>query len=123
MERVELEAVLAEFGEELVAHLVEALSTVPRPERLVDALAVAEHLGVERSWVYEHTEELGARRLDGLLRFSLAEVDRCMAPCQGDRTSGVASAPVVERDPGVRRRRRSGTGVPLLPVRGSSEAA
>ena len=31
--------------------------------RLVDAGELAAYLGVDRSWVYAHAEELGARRL------------------------------------------------------------
>lgn len=49
---------------------------------LVTAEVVAEHLGVERSYVYENAVKLGVRRLgDGpkaRLRFSLADVDRLL---------------------------------------------
>jgi hypothetical protein len=89
----------------------------------VDAAAVARHLGVDRSYVYEHSTELGAVRLgDGpraRLRFNLAVVDEPLAAtaCPGARESEAAN-PVAKRH----RRHRMGTdasAVPeLLPIRG-----
>ncbi len=50
---------------DLVAdRLAERLAApAPRPGGLVDAATVAERLGVARSWVYAHADELGAVRL------------------------------------------------------------
>lgn len=93
-------------------------------EALVDAFAVAEHLGVTRSFVYEHADELGAVRL-GLgpparLRFSLAEVDERLTTCPaGRQAASPASEPIRRR----RRPVRSGTGVELLPIRGVGAAS
>jgi hypothetical protein len=88
---------------------------------LVDASVVAAHLGVARSYVYEHAVELGARRLgDGpraRLRFSLAEVDAHLNSCSASRESAsLEPAPQAVSRP--RRRRRMGTSVELLPIRG-----
>lgn len=93
---------------------------------LVDAAAVADYLGVKRSWVYEHADELRARRLGSgpkaRLRFSLADVDQALTPCSTSKGSetGVSSVSTP-----IRRRRTAaslGTGVALLPVRGAREA-
>ena len=93
-----------------------------RPAALVDAQALAEHLGTTRSFVYEHAAELGARRLGrgprARLRFSLADVDAALTSCSLSRESDEAVSRTVEP---IRRRRRTGslgTSVPLLPIRG-----
>ena len=89
---------------------------------LVDARAVANYLAVDRSWVYEHADELGARRLgDGpkaRLRFSLDEVDERLTPCTAGRKSSAVEPASLSR---LQRRRRPslGTSVELLPIRGS----
>jgi hypothetical protein len=60
------------------------------PARLVDATALAHALGVDRTWVYAHAEELHAVRLGGehgRLRFDIELVLRSL---NGD---GVASQP------------------------------
>ena len=87
---------------------------------LVDAAALAEHLGVSRAFVYEHAEELGTRRLgDGRrarLRFDLERAERAYS-CFKDRTSDEPAARTVTP---IRRRRRAqrlGTEAPLLPIR------
>lgn len=88
---------------------------------LVDATTLAEYLGVERSYVYEHAADLGARRLGtgprARLRFSLEEVDESLSACYESRKSRPAEhAP--QAAPRARRRRPMGTGVELLPVKG-----
>ena len=89
------------------------------PMPWVAAAVVAKYLGVEVSYVYEHADELGARRLGNSpkarLRFRLDLVDRVLL----SRSSGVRDH---ESPPqGVQRRRRhhgSSIGsVPLLPIR------
>ena len=97
-----------------------------QPTGLVDAAAVAEYLGVDRGYVYEHAVELGARRLgDGpksRLRFSLAEIDAALTSCSGSRGSSPPEpAPLQASRP--RRRRPLGTPVELLPIRGARGAA
>jgi hypothetical protein len=93
---------------------------------LVDASAVAAFLGVDRSYVYEHAAELGARRLGSgpraRLRFSLEDVNRAVS-CFATRESWEARTPVVE--PKRRRRKTGGLGsdVELLPIRGVRSAS
>jgi excisionase family DNA binding protein len=92
---------------------------------LLTAEELAKVLGVTRSFVYEHAEELGGYRLGSgpraRLRFDLDEV-RCRTSCSGSRESvGVDPAPTTTSR--LRRRRLSGTSVELLPIRGRSEAA
>ena len=90
---------------------------------LVDARTVADYLGVSVAYVYEHADELGARRLgDGpkaRLRFSLEEVDLRLTVCPASRESELSGSGVAQ--PKSRRRRSSGlgSGVELLPIRGS----
>jgi hypothetical protein len=60
--------------------------------RLVDAAALAEHLKVDRDWVYAHAEDLGAIRLgspQGRLRFDREIVRERLAemPQQDPRPS------------------------------------
>lgn len=88
---------------------------------LVDAEALAHFLNVERSYVYEHANELGAVRLgDGpraRLRFDVAEAKRRLT-CSISRGSEGPASRVVEP---IRRRRRTrplGTSTTLLPTRG-----
>jgi len=90
-------------------------------EPLVDAAAVAAHLGTSRGYVYSHALELGARRLGSgpkaRLRFSLAEVDERLSACSaGSGSESLKPAPTK----GLRPRRGSsmGTNVELLPIRG-----
>jgi predicted DNA-binding transcriptional regulator AlpA len=65
---------------ELIARRVLALVRAEldsEHDRLVDARALAQLLGVTRGWVYAHAEELHAVRLGGRrgrLRFDLARV-------------------------------------------------
>jgi hypothetical protein len=99
----------------------------PASTQLVDAAGVAAYLNVDRSFVYEHADELGARRLGSgpraRLRFSLEEVDSRLTTCSTGRESKAAESRVVEP---IRRRRRTaglGTNVELLPIRGRKEAA
>ena len=93
---------------------------------LVDVKTVAAYLAVDRSWVYEHADELGARRLGSgpkaRLRFSLAEVDERLSTCSDSRggKSSVPAQPVASRR---RTRRPLGTTVDLLPIRGERRAA
>jgi len=56
---------------------------------LVDAASVAEHLGVSRDYVYEHADDLGARRLGSGPRARLRFVG---APEQQRRIPGHIAA-------------------------------
>jgi hypothetical protein len=88
--------------------------------RLLTPAELAEWLNVERSYVYEHAEELGALRLgDGpraRLRFDLDEVRRRISCFEGRQSDTRDPAPQAVRP--RRRRRLSGTNVELLPVHG-----
>jgi len=82
----------------------------------VAAAAVAQHLGVDISYVYEHAGELGARRLGtgpkARLRFRLDLVDSALTPAR--RGPDSAGQP---RRAKPRRRRSSNRSTPLLPYR------
>ena len=93
------------------------------PPRWVGADRVADHLGVEVSYVYEHATELGARRLGSgpraRLRFRLDLVDTALL------RKDAATEPTRPRATTARHRRRSrgpSTDVPLLPIRPPSDA-
>lgn len=93
---------------------------------LVDVKTVAEHLAVTPGWVYDHANEIGARRLGtgpkARLRFDLAEVDERVAFCSASRRSESLN-PAETRASSPRRRRPAGTNVELLPIRGSRRVA
>jgi hypothetical protein len=97
----------------IAERVVELLSAddVSAGPSLVSAAEVARELGVGRQWVYEHAEQLGARRLgDGpraRLRFDLETVRAasvCLASKQshGRKPSPVAKSAAAEQ-PGRRR--------------------
>jgi hypothetical protein len=96
---------------------------VSADRQLVNAETLAQYLAVDRSWVYEHAEELGARRLGSgpkaRLRFNIAEADERLRTCYLSRESKEAetASRAVSRP---RRRRAMGTNVDLLPIRGRS---
>jgi len=86
-------------------------------EAWVTAREVADHLGVETSYVYEHAATLGARRLGtgpkARLRFRLALVEEALLPVA--HPTGDSHRPHPPR-----RRRTSRTKhshAPLLPIR------
>ena len=93
--------------------------------RLVTAREVAAHLSVDEGYVYEHAVELGARRLGNgpkaRLRFSLTDIDQRLGSCLASRGSEPLGAASMQGSR-VRRRRPSGTSVPLLPIRGEIQA-
>jgi hypothetical protein len=66
-----------------LADLLRGAAETQSPGRLIPAAKVAEWWGVDRSWVYAHARELGARRLGGgrrpRLRFDPKEVAERMA--------------------------------------------
>lgn len=111
---------LVELADLIADRLAEQLERPSATGGLVTAGELAQRLGVDRDFVYEHAAKLGARRLgDGpkaRLRFDVGEAERAITclPSWGSQapepTPGLASRP--------RRRRRSGTTVDLLPIRG-----
>jgi hypothetical protein len=109
--------------ERLAELIAERAQPSTRP-RLVDAADLARQLSVERSWVYEHANELGAVRLGtgpkAPLRFDPDRALAALASCSADRRSTHAQDPVAEPNRVHRRRRSLGTSVDLLPIRGTS---
>jgi hypothetical protein len=93
----------------------------PSSAGLVSAAELACRLGVDRSFVYEHADALGARRLGGgrrpRLRFDPEEAERLML-CQAGSESPGPSSPAKRRN--RRRTELSGLGTTarLLPIRG-----
>ncbi|HMJ72844.1 MAG TPA: hypothetical protein VK471_05695 [Solirubrobacterales bacterium] len=111
----EIDAVVSRVAELLQSRRT-ARPTRPRPRprpRLMTAAEVARWCGVERSWVYAHAEELGARKI-GIgerprLRFDPEEVSERIAALSGSQTgSGRASAAIAadSRGRSLSRRRR-----------------
>jgi hypothetical protein len=119
--RLQLE-LLERLAERIADLVADRISAGPP---LLDAEALARLLGVKRSYVYEHADELGAVRLgDGRkarLRFDAAEARRRLSCSTGRESKDDASA-VVEPIRRACRRRPIGTGPDLLPVRGSENA-
>ncbi|HVY78860.1 MAG TPA: hypothetical protein VG898_10170 [Solirubrobacterales bacterium] len=70
-----------------IAELLRDSAEPPGPKRLISAAEVAELWGVERDWVYENADQLGARRLGAgkrpRLRFDPAEVEERIAALAG----------------------------------------
>ena len=120
----ELVRLAPEQIEEIARRLLELLSPVaaPAPEPVIDAAEVARRYGLDRAWVYAHADELGAIRLgDGSrprLRFDPETVvDKLTARFGSERSEG-RSKPISTRKRTPRERPDSGSGVPLLPIRG-----
>lgn len=86
---------------------------------LVDAAQLARHLGVTRTWVYEHANQLGAIRLgagsNARLRFDLATATAAIDERQTKR-QGPRGAPPAPRASGHRTRRAPASTTPLLPI-------
>lgn len=89
-----------------VAKLLQSRRTAcparPRP-RLVTAAEVARWCGVERSWVYAHAEELGARKIGAgerpRLRFDLAEVSERIAALSSSQSGFGRGSTAIAADP------------------------
>jgi len=66
---------------ELATLIAAQLQAQPSPAGLVDAQQLAEYLGVARSFVYTHADQLGGKRLGkrGRLRFDVAEASAAFA--------------------------------------------
>jgi hypothetical protein len=104
----------------IVVEVAALLDTRPVVPALVDAATIAEQLGVDRTYVYEHATELGAKRLGrgpkAPLRFDPADVMR--------RVEEWSASPAPdERRAASQSRRRSTTPArtrdrELLPIRG-----
>ena len=106
-----------------VAELIRTESDPHAVRRLVDAATLAAELGVERSWVYAHRDELGAIQLGSgskpRLRFDPATARSVLAH-SATTGSREPKTPVPTSKPVHRRRRGTGNGSGLLPIRGSA---
>jgi hypothetical protein len=88
------------------------LQAPPTSPGLVDAKQLAAHLGVARSFIYAHADELGGRRLGGKhgrLRFEVSKATAAFAA--SSQAEPPKSAP-------RRRRARAHVGGSILQVRG-----
>lgn len=98
------------------------VSTRGRDVVLVDASTVAARLGVARSYVYEHADELGAIRLGSgpraRLRFDLDDVRRRLNSCSVGSESSRMVEPIKPRN-----RRSMGTTGEWVPIRRRSGPA
>jgi len=109
----EVEAIVSRVGE-ILRSKVGGRPAAPRPgPRLVTAAEVARWCGVERSWVYAHAEQLGARKIGTgerpRLRFDLDEVRERIAALNGPQPGGRARSTAIAADARKRslsRRRR-----------------
>ena len=95
----------------IAARVIDLLRGEPQRSSLVDARRLADALGVDRSWVYEHADELGAIRVGSgpkpRLRFDRDRALEAFACYASKRSQGSnASAGAKSDDPGKRRRGR-----------------
>jgi hypothetical protein len=90
---------LGELAEAVAARVVELLERQERRSArgLATAADVAEQLGVHKSWVYAHADELGAIRLGegrkARLRFDPERVARAVGAMPSERGGGRAGRP------------------------------
>lgn len=100
--------------EAIADRVVQKLSGRRAPRALVDARALADELGVDRDWVYAHSEELGVIRLGtgpkAPLRF---DVQRARDALTAMNTDGSQTAP----EPPPRRASRAGSASGLKRIR------
>jgi hypothetical protein len=109
----EIEAIVSRAGE-ILRSKAGGRPAPPQPgTRLVTAAEVAEWCGVERSWVYAHAEQLGARKIGTgerpRLRFDLEEVSERIAALNGPQPGCGSRSTANAADPRKRslsRRRR-----------------
>ena len=98
-------------------------------DRLLSPAELADWLGVERSYVYGHADELGALRLGSgpraRLRFDVEDVARRLRERDTCSTSRGSNEPdsAQEALKRPRWRKRVGTSGDLLPIRGRRETA
>jgi hypothetical protein len=87
------------------------LSAATPPRRLLTAAEVSEWWGVERSWVYSHAAELGARRLGTgqrpRLRFDPDEVAQRLAALSAAQAGGPRSSQIPADSGAARFRARA----------------
>jgi hypothetical protein len=112
---------LVELADLVAERLQRAASPADSP-RLVDAGTVGRAIGMTAAYVREHAAELGGCRMgDGPRPRWRFDLDRAAAAWTSLSTSRPPLVPDSAPQARSRRRRsaQSGSGVPLLPVRGS----
>lgn len=117
----------ADLVEAIALRVVELLDERPARWGLLTAAELADELGVARSFIYEHAEELGATRLGAgskpRLRFDAARARAGLA-CYASKGSQAPTASDSGQiaEPAAHRRRRLPSGLPkpgsVLAVRG-----
>ena len=107
----EIDAIVSRVAELLQSR--RAARPVRPQSRMVTAAEVARWCGVERSWVYAHAEELGARKIGTgerpRLRFDLAEVSERIAALDSSQAGSARGSTAIDVDARKRslpRRRR-----------------
>jgi len=107
-----------------VVELIRSEGTTPVARRMVDAGTLARELGVERSWVYAHRQELGGVKLGTgpkpRLRFDV-ETARELLASSTSKEWRTPQTPVAADGSSQRHRQRSGSGPRLLPIRGATD--
>lgn len=122
----ELEQLADALADRIADRLRELLEAAP--DEWVSAAEIARRFSLSVDAVYEHADELGARRLgDGpkaRLRFDPATVARALTSRSDGNGSQPAGSPPASADSAPARRRRRAPGaqrVPLIPIRGAKE--
>lgn len=112
---------LEQLADLVADRLAGKLGAVPAGGQLLTAAEVAQRFAVDRGWVYEHADDLGAIRLgDGpraRLRFGAERVAEALTARQAGSASD-APEPAPRRASRRRARPPGPGGAPLLPVRG-----
>lgn len=124
----ELATVLAAKVTDAVGQRLDALWAGALPQkRLVDATTLADLLGVTRSVVYAHADELGARRLGTgsrpRLRFDAHEALAEWTARSASKSSADCESPANAQLSASGRRSIRGQSAPLLPVRAPKGAS
>jgi hypothetical protein len=108
---------IEQIAQRVAQLLRERGETGPQPTRLLDAAQLAIHLGVTRTWVYEHAQQLGAIRLGAgtkaRLRFDLATATTAIKSLHEHPTGNANNGETLRRG---RSRRRQQATFPLLPI-------
>jgi hypothetical protein len=108
---------IEQIAQRVAQLLHERGETGPQPARLLDATQLAMHLGVTRTWVYEHAHQLGAIRLGAgtkaRLRFDLDTATTAIERLHDKPPTDTTASDAPRRE---RPRRRQQATIPLLPI-------
>ena len=118
-----LDAASVEAVARRVVELIRGEGDSSSARGLVDAATLAAELGVERSWVYTHRDELGVIRLGTgskpRLRFDVEAARAVLARFRGKGPH--KPKPPTPASSSIRpRRQRMGSSPPLLPIKGTA---